>query len=37
MARGFTLRIVIEQTPAGVDFALQQSCGSAYEPVKSNS
>ena len=34
MARGLTLRIVIEQPPAGVDFALQKGRGSAYEPVQ---
>jgi hypothetical protein len=34
MARGLTFRIVIEQPPAGVDFALQQGSGSAYEPVQ---
>jgi hypothetical protein len=34
MARGLTLRIVIEQPPAGVDFALQQGSGSTYEPVQ---
>lgn len=34
MARGLTLRIVIEQPPAGVDFALQQGSGSNYEPVQ---
>ena len=34
MACGLTFRIVIEQPPAGVDFALQQGSGSAYEPVQ---
>jgi len=34
MARQLTLRIVIEQPPAGVDFALQQGKGSTYEPVQ---
>jgi hypothetical protein len=34
MARQLTLRIVIEQPPAGVDFALQKGSGSAYEPVQ---
>ena len=34
MARGLTLRIVIEQPPAGVDFALQQGSGSSYEAVQ---
>ncbi len=34
MGRGLTLRIVVEQPPAGVDFALQQGSGSAYEPVQ---
>jgi Family of unknown function (DUF5990) len=34
MARGLTLRIVIEQPPTGVDFALQQGSGSTYEPVQ---
>jgi Family of unknown function (DUF5990) len=31
---GITLRIVIEQPPPGVDFALQKGAGSAYEPVQ---
>jgi hypothetical protein len=34
MARQLTLRIVIEQPPAGVDFALQQGSGGAYKPVQ---
>ena len=34
MARELTLRIVIEQPPSGVDFALQKGTGSAYEPVQ---
>jgi hypothetical protein len=34
MARGLTLRIVIEQPPPGVDFALQQGKGSTCEPVQ---
>ena len=34
MAQGLTLRIVIEQPPAGVDFALQRGSGSTYEPVQ---
>ena len=34
MSRGLTLRIIIEQPPAGVDFALQQGRGSTYEPVQ---
>jgi hypothetical protein len=34
MARELTLRIVIEQPPTGVDFALQKGSGSAYEPVQ---
>jgi hypothetical protein len=31
MARGLTLRIVIEQPPAGVDYALQKGSGSMYD------
>src|SRR5215472_15866994 len=34
MPRGLTLRIVIEQPPKGVDFALQQGGGGRYEPVQ---
>jgi hypothetical protein len=34
MARELTLRIIIEQPPAGVDFALQKGSGSAYETVQ---
>jgi hypothetical protein len=34
MAPGLTFRIVIEQPPAGVDFALQKGRGSTYEPVQ---
>lgn len=34
MAPELTLRIIIEQPPAGVDFALQKGSGSAYEPVQ---
>jgi hypothetical protein len=34
MALELTLRIVIEQPPAGVDFALQKGSGSAYETVQ---
>ena len=34
MPQGLTLRIVIEQPPAGVDFALQRGSGSTYEPVQ---
>jgi hypothetical protein len=34
MPRGLTLRIVIEQAPTGVDFALQQGSGSTYELVQ---
>jgi hypothetical protein len=34
MPRELTLRIIIEQPPAGVDFALQKGNGSAYEPVQ---
>jgi Family of unknown function (DUF5990) len=34
MARELTLRIVIEQPPAGVDFALQKGGGGTYETVQ---
>jgi hypothetical protein len=34
MARELTLRIVIEQPPAGVDFGLQKGRGNAYETVQ---
>lgn len=34
MARELTLRIVVEQPPPGVDFALQKGSGSAYELVQ---
>ncbi|MGA7241202.1 MAG: DUF5990 family protein [Bryobacteraceae bacterium] len=34
MARQLTLRILIEQPPAGVDFALQQGSGAAYQPMQ---
>jgi len=34
MARELTLRIVIEQPPAGVEFALQKGSGSACEAVQ---
>ena len=34
MTEGLTLRIIIEQPPAGVDFALQRGSGSNYEPVQ---
>ena len=34
MSNGLTLRIVIEQPPAGVDFALQKGRGSAFELVQ---
>src|SRR5579859_5997153 len=34
MPRPLTLRIVIEDPPPGVDFALQQGSGSSYEPVQ---
>jgi hypothetical protein len=33
MAHGLTLRIIIEQPPPGVDFALQRGSGNAYEAV----
>ena len=34
MVRELTLRIIIEQPPTGVDFALQKGSGSAYETVQ---
>jgi hypothetical protein len=34
MARELTLRIVIEQPPPGVDFALQKGSGKIYETVQ---
>jgi hypothetical protein len=34
MARELTLRIVIEQPPAGVDYGLQKGSGSAYDAVQ---
>ena len=34
MARELTLRIIIEQAPPGVDFALQKGSGNAYEAVQ---
>src|ERR1700733_12834986 len=34
MTRELTLRIVVEEPPSGVDFALQKGKGSAYEPVQ---
>ena len=34
MARGLTLRIIIEQPPSGVDFALRKGRGGTYEPVQ---
>lgn len=34
MARELTLRIVIEDPPPGVDFALQKGSGSVYETVQ---
>ena len=34
MAPELTLRIVVEQPPPGVDYALQKGKGSAYEPVQ---
>jgi Family of unknown function (DUF5990) len=34
MARELTLRIIVEQPPTGVDFALQKGTGSAYETVQ---
>jgi len=33
MERDVTLRIVLEQPPAGVDFGLQKGRGSAYETI----
>ena len=37
MAHELTLRIVIEQPPAGVEFALQNGSGSAFEAVQKQS
>src|SRR5262245_19530918 len=37
MALELTIRIVIEQPPPGVDFALQKGSGSAYETVQKQS
>jgi hypothetical protein len=34
MAREVTLRIIIEQPPPGVDFALQKGSGKLYETVQ---
>jgi Family of unknown function (DUF5990) len=34
MAGGLTLRIIVEQPPSGVDFALQKGTGNHYEPVQ---
>jgi Family of unknown function (DUF5990) len=34
MARELTLRIIVEQPPSGVDFALQKGNGNNYEPVQ---
>jgi hypothetical protein len=34
MTHGLTLRIIIEQPPSGVTFALQKGTGSNYEPVQ---
>lgn len=34
MARELTLRIIIEQPPAGVDFGLQKGSGNAWEAVQ---
>jgi hypothetical protein len=34
MARGLTIRIILEQPPPGVDFALQKGTGDNYEPVQ---
>jgi Family of unknown function (DUF5990) len=34
MARGLTIRIILEQPPSGVDFALQKGTGNNYEPVQ---
>jgi hypothetical protein len=33
MARGLTIRIILERPPPGVDFALQKGRGKAYEAV----
>jgi hypothetical protein len=33
MARELTIRIILEQPPPGVDFALQKGSGKAYEAV----
>jgi Family of unknown function (DUF5990) len=34
MVREFILRIIIEQPPPGVDYALQKGSGSPFEPVQ---
>ena len=34
MTQQLTLRIVVEEPPSGVDFALQKGKGSTYEPVQ---
>jgi Family of unknown function (DUF5990) len=34
MTDELTLRIVVEEPPSGVDFALQKGKGSTYEPVQ---
>jgi hypothetical protein len=34
MARELTLRVIVEQPPPGVDFALQKGSGSVYETVQ---
>ena len=34
METELTLRIVLQEPPAGVDFAVQKGHGSAYEPVQ---
>jgi Family of unknown function (DUF5990) len=34
MTHELTLRIVLEEPPSGVDFALQKGKGSAFEPVQ---
>src|SRR3954447_17190393 len=34
MARELTIRIILEQPPSGVDFALQKGTGNNYEPVQ---
>jgi len=34
MAHALKFRIILEQPPPGVDFALQKGSGSAYEPVQ---